>query len=72
MIRLLDGPLAPVPCVSQTAYRRCDDCVSEETCRVRRLMGQVRDAVAGILDSTTLAESSRPVGTRDGQLNYDI
>ncbi len=72
VIRLLDGPLAPVACVSQTAYRRCDDCVSEDACRVRRLMGQVRDAVAGILDSTTLADISRPVGTPDGPLNYDI
>ncbi len=72
VIRLLDGPLAPVSCVSQTAYRRCDDCASEDACRVRRLMGQVRDAVAGILDSTTLADISQQVGTRDLQLNYDI
>ena len=56
VVRLLDGPLAPVPCVSKTAYRRCDDCTSEETCRIRRLMGRVRDAIADVLDTTTLAD----------------
>ena len=72
VIRLLDGPLAPVPCVSQTAYRRCEDCVSEEACRVRRLMGQVRNAKAGILDVTTLADIKRGVGIPEFPLSYDI
>ena len=72
VIRLLDGPLAPVACVSQTAYRRCDDCISEDGCRIRRLMGQVRDAMAGILDSATLADIGRPVETPGFQPNYDI
>ena len=72
VIRLLDGPLAPVSCVSQTAYRPCDDCISEQACRIRRLMGQVRDAIADILDSTTLADISRKVDLRDFVMNYDI
>ena len=72
VIRLLDGPLAPVSCVSQTAYRRCDDCISEEACRIRQLMGKVREATAGVLDSTTLADISRQVDFREIQLNYDI
>jgi len=72
VIRLLDGPLAPVSCVSQTAYRPCEDCSSEGACRVRRLMGRVRDATAGVLDATTLADFSRSVGVRDFVLNYDI
>jgi Rrf2 family protein len=72
VIRLLDGPLAPVSCVSQTAYRRCDDCISEEACRIRQLMGKVREATAGVLDSTTLADISRHVGFQDLQLSYDI
>jgi len=55
VIRALDGPLALVPCVSQTAYRRCDECLEEDTCGVRLVMKEVRDATAHILDNTTLA-----------------
>ena len=72
VVRLLDGPLAPVPCVSKTAYRRCDDCTSEETCRIRRLMGRVRDAIADVLDTTTLADLSRYDEGRAFVMNYDI
>ncbi len=56
VIRILDGPLAPVPCVSQTAYFRCDECLDEVTCGIRLVMKDVRDATARILDNTTLAE----------------
>ncbi|CAA7612645.1 putative HTH-type transcriptional regulator rrf2-like [Magnetospirillum sp. LM-5] len=56
IVRLLDGPLAPVPCVSRTAYRRCDDCVDETNCAIRAVMGEVRDAIAAILDKTSLAD----------------
>jgi Rrf2 family protein len=56
VIRVLDGPLAAVPCVSQTAYSRCVDCVDEETCGVRLAMKEVRDATARILDHKTLAD----------------
>ena len=55
VIRTLDGPLALIPCVSQTAYARCEECVDEETCGVRRAMKEVRDATAQILDHTTLS-----------------
>ena len=72
VVRLLDGPLAPVSCVSKTAYRRCEDCTSEDACRIRRLMGQVRDAIADVLDTTTLADISRSAEVRDFVLNYDI
>ena len=54
VIRFIDGPLAAVPCVSQTAYARCDDCPDEKTCVVRCVMKEVRDATAKILDETTL------------------
>jgi len=56
IIRVLDGPLAPIGCASKTAYRPCADCSDIKTCQTRRLMQQVRDAMAGILDNTTLAE----------------
>jgi Rrf2 family protein len=55
VIRVLEGPLALTPCVSQTAYRRCDECVDEKACGVRLAMKEVRDATARILDNTTLA-----------------
>jgi Rrf2 family protein len=54
IIRFIDGPLAAVPCVSQTAYARCDDCPDERTCVIRCVMKEVRDATAKILDATTL------------------
>ena len=56
VIRLLDGPLAPLPCVSQTAYVPCDECEDEKTCGIRLVMRDVRDAIANILDNTTLAD----------------
>lgn len=55
VIRVLDGPLALIPCVSQTAYARCEECVDEATCAVRFAMKEVRDATANILDHTTLS-----------------
>lgn len=55
IIRVLEGPLALIPCVSRTAYRKCDECLDEATCGVRLAMKEVRDATAHILDNTTLA-----------------
>jgi len=63
VIRLLDGPLALVPCASQTAYRACGDCVDEATCAIRRVLGRVRDEAARILDAFTL-EDARSVEAR--------
>jgi len=53
--RTLDGPLAPIPCVSQMAYERCV-CDDENTCGLRLAMLDVRNAIADILDNTTLAD----------------
>lgn len=58
IIRALDGPLALVSCVSQTAYARCEECVTEHDCAVRRVFQQVRDETARILDGTTLAAAA--------------
>lgn len=55
IIRVLEGPLALIPCVSQTSYMRCAECLDEDTCGVRIAMKQVRDATAEILDNTSLA-----------------
>ena len=56
VVRILDGPLAPLPCVSRTAYKRCDECSDERTCAIRIVMKDVWEATARILDSTTLAD----------------
>jgi Rrf2 family protein len=62
IIRVLEGPLALVPCVSQTAYMRCEECQDEKTCGVRLAMKDVRDATAEILDHMTLAGLNAQVG----------
>lgn len=61
VVRMLDGPLAPLPCVSKTAYMRCRECRDERTCGIRMVMKEVRDATAKILDSTTLADMLKRV-----------
>ncbi|MCR4337664.1 MAG: Rrf2 family transcriptional regulator, partial [Candidatus Omnitrophica bacterium] len=50
VIRILEGPLAPVSCVSQTAYKRCKECKDEDHCGIRLVMKDVREAIANILD----------------------
>ena len=55
IIRVIEGPLALVPCVSRSAYKRCRDCRDEATCEIRRAMLIVRDDTARILDGTSLA-----------------
>jgi Rrf2 family protein len=58
IIRAIEGPLALVPCVSRTAYKRCTDCRDEATCAIRRAMLVVRDDTARILDGTSLASAT--------------
>lgn len=60
VVRTLDGPLAPISCVSQMAYERCV-CDDEATCGLRLTMLDVRNAIADILDQTTLADVSTRV-----------
>jgi DNA-binding IscR family transcriptional regulator len=55
VIRLVEGPLAPLPCASETQFRKCEECVDIETCGTRIVMREVRDAIAEILDHTTLS-----------------
>ena len=55
VIRVLDGPLAPIPCASRTQYQPCEDC-DEATCQVRHMMLEVRQAIAEVLDKRSLAE----------------
>ena len=55
IFRVLDGPVAPIKCVSQMAYEPCG-CPDEETCGLRLTMSDVRNAIANILDNTSLAD----------------
>jgi Rrf2 family protein len=59
VIRLTDGPLALAPCVSRNFYKRCDDCVDEATCTLRRVLARVRNEASEILDRTTLSDALR-------------
>lgn len=54
LVRTLDGPLAPIQCASRRLYRKCEDCVDESHCAVRLVMMEARDAIARVLDNTTL------------------
>lgn len=56
IVRALEGPLAPVSCVSQTAYQKCEECKDERCCGIRFVMKEVRDAISSILDKRTLAD----------------
>lgn len=57
IIRVTDGPLALAPCVSVTAYHRCEDCEDEKTCAIRKVLLAARDATAEVLESKTLASA---------------
>jgi len=61
LIRVMEGPLAPLPCASETAFRPCKECPDVEACGTRIIMRQVRDAMAEVLDRTTLADLIRRV-----------
>jgi Rrf2 family protein len=75
VIRLLDGPLAPISCVSLTSYERCS-CPDEESCGLHIAMKQVRDAIAGILDAYKLSRLIQEVqkhrSTKTTEWQFDI
>ena len=57
VLRIFEGPLAPLPCLSRAAYRPCEDCVDERTCVLRREFGRAYDASRAVLDNRTLADA---------------
>ena len=59
VLRAIDGPIAPLPCISRTAYRRCADCKDEKTCNVRHLFADTYSATLLLMDGTTLATALR-------------
>ena len=72
IVRALDGPLAPFPCASVTAFRPCDDCGDLKSCSVRLVMVEARNAIANVLDQYTLAEMRARSSAGDRMPMYDI
>jgi Rrf2 family protein len=72
IIRILDGPLAPIQCASKTSYRRCEDCKDEKCCGVRLVMLEAREAIAAVLDNRTLADMRAFAMRGDAELTYYI
>ncbi len=56
VIRVLEGPIAMVSCVSLNFYEKCDDCPDERACSVNKLMLQVRDSALEVYRNNTLAD----------------
>lgn len=59
VMRMIDGPIAPLPCLSRTSYQRCGDCDGEANCRLRRAFARAHDANLRVLETTTLASLLR-------------
>lgn len=59
VIRVIDGPLALAPCVSRTAFRKCDDCPDLATCSLREALLRARDATSDVLDRYSLADAAK-------------
>ena len=66
VLRAIDGPIAPLGCLSRSAYRPCADCADERTCAVRRVFGDIFAATIILMDATTLADALRPADGADG------
>lgn len=60
VLRIIDGPIAPLPCLSRIAYRRCADCRTEDECEIRRVFARVATSAREVLDRTTIADSLDP------------
>jgi Rrf2 family protein len=76
VIRLMEGPLAPLACASESAFRPCEDCRDVECCGTRLVMREVRDAISDVLDNTTLLDVVRKVDDAQrlhaAALSYEI
>jgi len=66
IIRILEGTLSPLPCLSQRSYRKCEECADEETCPIRMVMSEVREATVKILDGTSLQDMLERAGKGQG------
>ena len=67
LLRTIDGPIAPLPCLSRRAYQRCEDCTDEATCRIRKVFAEVFWSYLLIIDSLTLEDM-----LRSGELQQQV
>jgi len=65
LLRLIDGPIAPLPCLSRRAYQRCEDCTDEANCRIRKVFAEVFWSYLLIIDSLTLEDMLRSGAVAD-------
>lgn len=68
VIRILDGPIALLPCVSLNFYQRCEECKDEITCSIREMMKKVRDASIDIMGNTSIAD----LVNRENELSIEV
>lgn len=66
LLRMIDGPMAPLACLSRRAYQRCDDCQDETTCRIRRVFAEVFYSYLVLIESLTLADVMAADGSLPG------
>jgi Rrf2 family protein len=57
VLRLIDGPIAPLPCLSIIAYKKCEDCKDEASCEIRKVFANVAAATREVLDKTSILDS---------------
>jgi Rrf2 family protein len=69
MLRLIDGPIAPLACLSRRAYQRCEDCTDEAACRIRKVFAEVFYTYLLIIDSLTLADMLQSGAVADQVMN---
>lgn len=65
ILRLIDGPVAPLPCLSRIAYRRCEGCQDEASCAIRSVFARVAASARAVLDHTTIADALLQRNSRD-------
>lgn len=76
VVRILEGDIAPVQCLSTTNYARCDECQDEVTCGIRLTFADVNTALSTVMDTLTLAEmvkrSENERSKRENVVDYAI
>jgi Rrf2 family protein len=65
VIRIFDGALAPIPCTAKRYYKRCDECIDENTCEIRMVMFEVKAAILNVLDKTSIADALHTNSMKD-------
>lgn len=59
IMRIIDGPIALIPCVSENFYEKCDECIDEDACKLRRLFSELRDEMLPVLEKTIVELSNK-------------